>query len=220
MFIQYYVDRAENALLAEVDHRAEAELVGRFEYTPAGTDGQAVALRRLGEQLAHSSQQLVERQVELWRASIEAANERWTRMADNAGKHLQSVLTASLAESLKTHARELSVAEQVAAEKNRQHWNDVQKALVQAAETIRSVHDVLAAKADVLGRAVEATGQVARLEETLNRNLSALAGAKNFEQTVISLASAIHLLSARLAPVSTDAPTVQLEPRKRTGQAA
>lgn len=220
MFIQYYVDRAENGLLAEVDRRAEAELVGRFDAAPAGTDGQAAALRRLGEQLAETSGQLVERQAELWRASLEAANERWTRMADNAGKHLQSVLTASLAEALKLHARELATAEQLSAEKNRQQWNGVQAALVQAAEAIRSMHDALATKAEVLARAVEAAGQVARLEEALNRNLSALAGAKHFEQTVLSLTAAIHLLNGRLAPLPGEVPTVQLEPRKRTGQAA
>ena len=57
----------------------------------------------------------------------------------------------------------------------------------------------------MLGRAVEATGEVIRLEDALNRNLTALAGAKHFEQTVISLAAAIHLLNARLAETATNA---------------
>ena len=220
MFFQYYVDRAENALLGEVDRRVEAELVGRFEFASAGPDGQVAAIRRMGEQIVHATEQLVQRQAELWRGSIEAAGERWTRMADSAAKHLQSVLSASLTESLKSHARELALAEQTAAEKNRQHWHEIQRALVQAAETSGTMQSVLMEKAEVLSRAVEAAGQVVRLEEVLNRNLATLAGAKNFEQTVISLAAAVQLLSARLGPVSADAPTVQLEPRKRTGQAA
>ena len=51
---------------------------------------------------------------------------------------------------------------------------------------------------EVMTRAVEATGEVIKLEKALNDNLQALAGAKNFEETVMSLAAAIHLLNSRL----------------------
>jgi hypothetical protein len=36
------------------------------------------------------------------------------------------------------------------------------------------------------------------LEKALNQNLAALAGSKNFEDTVMSLSAAIHLLNTRL----------------------
>jgi hypothetical protein len=51
---------------------------------------------------------------------------------------------------------------------------------------------------EVMSRAVEATGDVMKLEQALNENLRALAGSKNFEDTVMSLAAAIHLLNTRL----------------------
>ena len=54
----------------------------------------------------------------------------------------------------------------------------------------------------MLQRAVEASGEVAGLEDALNRNLAALAGAKHFEQTVLGLAATIHLLNARLAELA------------------
>ena len=57
----------------------------------------------------------------------------------------------------------------------------------------------LARQTDVLQSAVEAAGEVTRLEDALNRNLAALSGAKHFEQTVLSLAAAVNMLSARLA---------------------
>jgi len=219
MFIQHYVDRAENGLLAEVDRRAEAELIGRFQGPPVGPDSQTAAVRIMGEQFVRATEQLVERQAAIWRGSIEAAGERWTRMADAAGRHLQLALSASLAESLKTHACQLSQAEEASAEKSRAHWNEMQAALVQACEALRSVQEKLVEKTEVLQRAVDATGQVARLEETLNRNLSDLAGTKSFEQMLMSLSAAISLLNARLAALPAGA-AVQLEPRRRTGQAA
>ncbi len=125
-----------------------------------------------------------------------------------------------MAESLKHHARQLSLIEDASAAKNQSQWGDVQTGLMQAAEAIRSAQGKLSERTEVLNRVVDATGQVARLEDTLNRNLSELAGTKAFEQMVMSLSAAINLLNARLAPVPSDAPGVQLEPRRRTGQAA
>jgi len=63
---------------------------------------------------------------------------------------------------------------------------------------------------------------VAKLEAALNHNLEALAGAKNFEQTVMSLAAAIHLLNARLGELPSESTRVQLEldTPVQTGKAA
>ena len=76
----------------------------------------------------------------------------------------------------------------------------------------------LAQQTDVLKRAIEAAGEVTGLEDALNRNLAALAGAKHFEQTVLSLAAAVNMLSARLAE-SPNAP-IRLEPTRRSVHAA
>jgi hypothetical protein len=73
---------------------------------------------------------------------------------------------------------------------------------------------------EVLGRAVEAAGQVVRLEDALNHNLAALAGAKHFEQTVLSLAAAVNMLSARLAESPGLSAPIKLEPARRPAQAA
>lgn len=73
---------------------------------------------------------------------------------------------------------------------------------------------------EVLGRAVEAADVVAKLENALNRNLDSLAGAKHFQQTVLSLAAAVNVLGARLAELPGAAPPVQLEPSRRASHAA
>jgi hypothetical protein len=72
----------------------------------------------------------------------------------------------------------------------------------------------------VLTRVVEATGQVARLEETLNRNLAALSGSQNFEETLMSLAAAIQLLSARLGANGRPGPHVTLSKTRSEPSAA
>ena len=78
----------------------------------------------------------------------------------------------------------------------------------------------LSRPAEVLQRAVEAAGEVTRLEDALNSNLASLAGAKHFQQTVLSLAAAVNMLSARLAESPGTATPINLEPSRRATHAA
>ncbi len=222
MFALYFTDKRENALLAQVDRRVEEELTGRFEQIPQGPGGELAAVRRMVQRLIDATEGLVLRQVELWQGSMDAAQKRWSSMAAAAAETLQEALAGALAESLKAHARELSVAEQAAGENNRRHWLEVQQALVRNTETVGELQTAVIRKAEVLGRATAAADQVIKLQETLNANLKALAGAKNFEQTVMSLAAAIHLLNARLEELPSETSGVQLEVEtsSQTGQAA
>jgi hypothetical protein len=220
MFAQFVTDRAEGALLARVDERAAAELEGCFERLPAGPDGQLAAVRRMAETVVESTEQLVRRQIELWQASMEAASARYSAMAEAAGKQLQTALTGALSEGLRIHGQQLAAIEQSSAEENRRHWDRVQRTQVQSTQAMASLQAALAAQADVLRRAVAAAGEVARLEDVLNRNLGTLAGAKHFEQTVMSLAAAIHLLNARLAETPDHVPPVRLETKRGETQAA
>ena len=220
MFGQFITDRAEGALLAEVDDRVWAELEGRFEQLPAGPDGQLAVVRRMAETVVGATEGLVRRQAELWQESMEVASARWREMADAAGKQLQTALSSALAASLKAHGQQLAAIEQSAAEENRRYWNQVQRTQAQNTQAMASLQEALAGQAEVLGRAVEAAGEVARLEDALNRNLAALAGARHFQQTVMSLAAAIHLLNARLAEPPAVVPSIQLETKRGGTQAA
>jgi len=220
MFVQYVVDRNETALLNQVDQRVEAELIGRFEEIGDGPDGQLLAVRRMMEAMVQSTEQLVRHQTQLWWSTVEAAKQRWDQLIDTTGKQLQTSLTSALEESLRAHAQELAAQEDALAEKNCRNWERLQQFLLQNTETFASLQKSVVQKAEQIARAVEASGQIARLEETLNRNLSALAGSKNFEQTVMSLAAAIHLLNSRLTDMPADASSIQLEATRRTGQAA
>ena len=101
-----------------------------------------------------------------------------------------------------------------------QHWAQMTaEASEKVKEAMSAACGELAERAAVLERAVAAAGNVVRLEDALNSNLAALAGAKHFEQTVLSLAAAVNMLSARLAETTPAAP-IKLEPLRRTAHAA
>jgi biopolymer transport protein ExbB/TolQ len=218
MFALFLTERKENGLLAQVDHQAEAALSGRFSSHSGQPTGELGAVRAMLENVIHSTEQLVERQSELWERTIRLAQERWAKLATEAGSQLKTSLAAAITESLKVHAKEVAVNEQLFAEKNRQHWSVVQQELAKNTQALAEMHQIVSKDAELLGRVVGAADHVAKLEHTLNRNLVALAGSKNFEETVMSLAAAIHLLNSRLSEFPATS-GVQLEDR-RTGHAA
>ncbi len=105
MFVQHSVDRACGALLEEVAHRAEAELLGRFpEYAQSASE--SATLRRLADTMVRSLEQLVRRQAELWQQALDEAQSRWATMAAEAGQQLQSALAGALADTIQIRSRQ------------------------------------------------------------------------------------------------------------------
>jgi hypothetical protein len=220
MFVHFYVEQTENALLEAVDARVERELAEHFAAIPAGPDGQLIAVRQMAETMLHAAELLMQRQVELWRASMDAAGAHWSQMANQAGQHLQTSLSAALSESLKNYSQHLAVVEQHHAEQGRQQWEEMRQLQAQGVAAIGNVQTEISRQVEVLRRAVEATGEVTRLEDALNRNLASLAGAKHFEQTVLSLAAALNLLGARFSELPSGIAPVQLDNHRRASKAA
>ena len=220
MFVHFCVEQAENSLLECVDQRVTEELADRFPATPAGADGQLLAVRRMAETMLQAAEVLVQRQTELWQASMDAAAARWTQLANTAGERLQASLSSALGESLKTFAQHLAAVEQANAERGRQQWDETRQLQLQSLHLISGLQKEIGRQAEMLQLAVKATGEVTRLEDALNRNLATLAGTKHFEQTVLSLAAALNLLGARLAETPGGALPIKLEAPRRTAQAA
>ncbi len=220
MFAQFLISRAEDALLQRVDEQAREELEGRFEVADSGRNDWLPAVRPMTDALVHVTERLIERQAAVWRESIDAAAERWTGMADQAGRRLREALDAALVEGLKGYGREMRAAHKEIAEQQRRHWDQVEQAQVQSTHALASLQASLAHQAEILERAVAAAGEVTSLESALNRNLGALRGAQNFEKTVLSLAAAIPLISARLGDLPDSGTVVDLQPETHASKAA
>lgn len=194
MFLHYFVERFETRLRDEVDRRAARLLAERFPSLPAGPDGQLLVVRRMAETMVAAAERLVERQTELWRSAIDAAAVRWTEMAAAAGATLTESVERGLGDSLA-------------------------KARIETAASLAELQQTAMRQVEVLENAVRAAGEVASLERALNENLAALAGAKHFEQTITSLAAAVHLLTARLSDAAPPQP-IRLEPSRKAARAA
>jgi MotA/TolQ/ExbB proton channel family len=219
MFGQFQVDRMERRLLDEVDVRAAGELAGRFEQLGDANPHLGV-VRRMAETVLKATERIVGRQAELWKTTIDSAHQRWSDLNDTTQRQLEAALGKGLTQSLQAHAQQLTEAEAAHSQRNHEHWDRIQKALTETTQATRSQQAELVKQGEVLMRVVEATGQVARLEESLNKNLASLAGAQHFDETMLNLSAAIHLLNARLGQLSALAPSVALKETAKPGRAA
>lgn len=207
---QYLCDRFESLLLSEVDEKVTHEVGGRFaEPTPESADPQVRVVRSLAESVLVSTESLVERvmassealvakQAELWKESMDAAQTRWVATIEAIEEQLGRTLAQALSDSLMAHADRLAQAEDAGHERQMMLVRETSAALTKSVEANRAQQLEIARQGDILLQVVEATGQVTRLEETLNRNLQALSGSAHFSETMVSLSAALHLLTARL----------------------
>jgi len=199
MFTQHLVDRAEQRLLAAVDRQAGEELASRFLVHRTGGHPDVALVRRMAQTVIDTAGSLVQRQAELWQSTIHEAQARWAQTLESAYAQVERALSQATSQALQAHAQHVTEANQALAQQNHQHLAQMQQTIAHNLQAMREHQQQLIEQAHVLRGVVEATGGVAQLQETLNRNLAALASSHNFEETLQSLAAVIHLLNARLS---------------------
>ncbi len=219
MFIQFMLDRGESQLLSAVDHRANEELAGRFELNGLSSDPNIQMMQRMSQGILKATEQLVQRQADLWQQSMAAAHDQWTRVSRQSGEQMQTALSAALTQSLGQLATQLAKCEQNSTEQLAQRWEQWQTVLSQNARLLHAQQQEMVKQSELMTQAIRAAGDVVQLERALNDNLAALAGSKNFEDTVMSLAAAIHLLTTRLGH-ATDSHTLEFKHAQVRGRAA
>jgi hypothetical protein len=172
----------------------------------------------MGQALLKGTEQLVEKQVDLWRQSLAAAHDQWQQLTRTSTEQIQAALTASLNQSLAQHAAQLGQLDQTSSEQLAKRWEQWQTALSNNTRVLLAQQQEMARQGELMTQAIRAAGDVVQLEKALNGNLAALAGAKNFEDTVMSLSAAIHLLNTRLKVAET--PHIELKAPLAKGRAA
>jgi biopolymer transport protein ExbB/TolQ len=220
MFVLFFIERIETQLLATVDIRATEQLVGRFQQLGSGNDPHLASVERMSKEVLKATRRLMRQQAKLWQTTIDGAHQQWSRLYQTSGQQLQIALEGALEQSLVKHAAEMAKIEGDASERTRARWEQLQLSLSDNARVMRAQQEEMIRQGEVIAHAVKATGDIVRLERSLNDNLGALAGAKNFEDTVMSLSAAIHLLTARLDGAPESVPKVDLKQRSSKGHAA
>lgn len=105
-------------------------------------------------------------------------------------------------------------------EKSESMLQEMQVALIESAGTSVAQQEQLVKQGDVLLKVVEATGQIKHLEDALNKNLNALAGAHGFRETAAALSAALQVIGARLGDPVKLSTTTETRPKANKSQAA
>lgn len=191
MVLSNFVERIEQNVLQQVDAYVDAELAHRFERTGPETSPMVQALRQGSESVVRIAAELVEKQAALWSQSLEKMERRWNEAAPQQFEQIQRAIAQAVETTLTRHG---------------QHLRQTEEAFLKRSQTLLDGLTAVAEKArqqtTALAQMHDNEAQLLRLQESLNNNLAAVANTGAFDQAVQSLTAAIHLLTARVGPVS------------------
>ncbi len=218
-FTQFVTWRDEQKMLDEVSQLVDWELRGRFILrTNNGQDEQLVAVRMMIEVVLETLQDLIQKQADIWDQAISASHSRYALMASESATQMKTTLALAMRENVDSHAQALVRAEQELMQSSKRQVQEVAKTINESVAALSEFQAGMVHQSEVLREVIGAAGDIAKLESQLNKNLSSLAEARYFEETLNSLAAAIHLLSSK--QVAQQMETVTVTRGKGKGQAA
>ncbi len=217
VFASFVVERGEQKLLADVEDFALRRLLSLFPPEPPTVGRQLLdAERRAAETLLAGTQRLLEKQTRAWTDGLEQLRQRWLQDADSQRERLQNELVQGFAQQVGQLAASLSELQRQTAEaaertqrELKQSLDQWQAELRQSGQWLQQLDARLTQQAERLLALTEQTGQLAQLQETLDRNLQSVRAAELLEQTLHSLTAAVHLLTARSQTAAGAAPARQ-----------
>ena len=181
-----------------VDLRVNEVLVGRFEHLGGTRDPHLASVERMSHAVLQTLDGVVQQQVSLWQSTLDAAHQQWAQLMDGVGEHLPAALAGALDRALQQrYAADIAKAGSRSGGPRPHALGAAADGPLGQRPDDEAQQQEMSRQSEVLLQVVQATGDVVTLERSLNDNLKALAGAKNFEETVMSLSAAIHLLTAR-----------------------
>jgi len=196
-FIQFVVHREETNLLAETDRLTEVELCGRFEQNdPQKDNDSTVTIRRMLEVVIDYLEQATTKQTSAWEQCIAVANKKYAQLTEQSAETLKISLASALSESMEHHAKSLVKAESELLSKANKTTIQFNEAFSKSAASILALREETARQTETVRAILGTNSQLLQMEERLRENLSTLANVGNFEETVNSLAAAIHLLNS------------------------
>ena len=204
MFTLFAVERQESQLLAEVDRRVADELAAMFAPDATTSDPQLLAVRRMIEGLIHANERLARQQADVWATTVQQTNDRWQGLVNDVHKSLEGAFAAALDEGLVNHAQRVAAIEAELSRHTHAEWHAATESMARVAERIEAVEAGLSERTDALLSIGDTADQVGRLQSSLASNLAAVTDTGKFDETLLSLSTAIQLLAARANLTLTD----------------
>jgi len=147
----------------------------------------------------------MKQQTQVWENSVRANEVRWSDVIQAAGSNIQSNMTSAFRQSMRDHTEELDRAESNSLARTERQWDKFQDVLTDNARVMQAQQAELVKQGDLMLQAINATGEVSKVQNALNENLKSLTMMGQFDETIMSLSAAINLLNARLGAEAREA---------------
>jgi biopolymer transport protein ExbB/TolQ len=199
MFVQFFVERGDRKLNALVDERTEATVSPLLNNEFSGArDPRLGAVEKMSLRVLQTLETAVVQQTQAWSRVMEQNRVAWNQELLGAQQTWQNTVALAIGQAAVAHAEKLSDLEEASAERFRKRWDQWQVTFSEQTKAIQAQQRELNELGMTLRSVVEATGDLTSLENALQANLAAVAGAGRFEEAISSLSATIHLLNARL----------------------
>ena len=196
-FVQFLVYREEMGLLAETDRLTETELCGRFEQsTPQQDTDSFASIRRMLEVVIEYLEKATTQQTRAWEQCLAVAQQRYAQLTQQSAETLKISLASALNDSMEHHAKALVQAESELLSQANRTTIQFNEAFSKSAASMLALREETVRQTETVREILGTNSQLLQLEERLRDNLSTVASVGNFEETVNSLAAAIHLLNS------------------------
>ncbi|MCH2370438.1 MAG: MotA/TolQ/ExbB proton channel family protein [Pirellulales bacterium] len=177
MFCQFMSDQLESQILSDVDQQVEDALRSRFSGNKdRASDSWSVVV-----------EEMVKGQASQWSDAITVIQKQWQQWTAQQGESMGDAMSLAMISAMERQV-----------ELQQHQWQKWQELLQDNAQLLVVNQEKMNQQSELLGQVVEATGEVASLEQALNSNLNHLQESRQFEDAVISLSAAIQLLSTRI----------------------
>ena len=199
MFAMFAIDRSEAGLLTKVETRTRQELSQHWEITNQAKDSYVQAVEAIGEQVIESTEELVNRQVKLWRANIDAAESAWVDSVNSAHHSVQQNLEQALVTSTGELGNQLRETIQKSDEAVGRRWEQWQVALSDNARLLVAHQQQLLEYSKNMNRALENIGSLADTKKAIADYLENVPLSAEYSDASEKLATAVRLLEFRLS---------------------
>ena len=177
MFCQFMSDQLESQILSDVDQQVEDALRSRFSGNKdRASDSWSVVV-----------EEMVKGQASQWSDALTVIQKQWQQWTARQGESMGDAMSLAMISAMERQV-----------ELQQHQWQKWQELLQDNAQLLVVNQEKMNQQSELLGQVVEATGEVASLEQALNSNLNHLQETRQFEDAVISLSAAIQLLSTRI----------------------
>lgn len=196
MFGQFLIERFESQLLELVDQRSRSEIAGQFDLSAADSSD---SVDRIAEEVWDASRDLVEKQTEVWRKSIQSAENAWTASLTDVSAQVQSNLSAALEDNVAHLAHYLGESIEKADTAMSHRWEQWQVTLSDNARLMSDHQRQVTEQTRIILRLAKQAENSELFHSAIEQNLAGIEATKKLKVTLDALSSAIRGLNKAAA---------------------